>query len=284
MSRTRPNYISVIFSVALVLLLIGLFVLTAAYGNRLVEAFKEKVDIWIELQPDLSEPEVARITNLVRSQPFVKKESLSFISSEAAAAAMRKDLGDETLLADLPNLMRDVVRFNVKANFLAPDSLSEWRAQIKQDSAVADVFFEAFSVGNAPENIQKISIFLLILAFILIVGAVALIHNTIRLALYANRFVIKNQEMVGASWGFIARPYIRKGIANGIWSGVIATIILTGLTYSALNSMPDLNSIHDTTLFVVICFGLLLSGALIGGISTWWVVNKLLKMRLEDLY
>ena len=284
MSRTRPNYISVIFSVALVLLLIGLFVLTAAYGNRLVEAFKEKVDIWIELQPDLSEPEVARITNLVRSQPFVKKESLSFISSEAAAAAMRKDLGDETLLADLPNLMRDVVRFNAKADFLAPDSLSEWRAQIKQDSAVADVFFEAFSVGNAPENIQKISIFLLILAFILIVGAVALIHNTIRLALYANRFVIKNQEMVGASWGFIARPYIRKGIANGIWSGVIATIILTGLTYSALNSMPDLNSIHDTTLFVVICFGLLLSGALIGGISTWWVVNKLLKMRLEDLY
>lgn len=284
MARTRPNYISVIFSVALVLLLIGLFVLTAAYGNRLVEAFKEKVDIWIELQPGLSEPEVARITNIVRSQPFVKKESLSFISSEAAAAAMRKDLGDEALLADLPNLMHDVVRFNVKAEFLTPDSLSEWRSQMKQDSAVADVFFEAFSVGNAPENIQKISIFLLILAFILIVGAVALIHNTIRLALYANRFVIKNQEMVGASWSFIARPYIRKGIANGIWSGVIATIILTGLTYSALNSMPDLSSIHDTTLLVVICFGLLLSGALIGGISTWWVVNKLLKMRLEDLY
>lgn len=284
MARTRPNYISVIFSVALVLLLIGLFVLTAAYGNRLVEAFKEKVDIWIELQPDLSEPEVARIMQLVQSQPFVKKESLSFISSEAAAATMRKDLGDETLLTDLPDLMRDVVRFNVKAEFLTPDSLSEWRAQIKQDSAVADVFFEAFSVGNASENIQKISIFLLILAFILIVGAVALIHNTIRLALYANRFVIKNQEMVGASWSFIARPYIRKGITNGIWSGVIATIILTGLTYSALNSMPDLSNVHDTTLFVIICFGLLLSGALIGGISTWWVVNKLLKMRLEDLY
>lgn len=284
MSRSRPNYLSVIFSVALVLLLIGFFALTATYGNRLVNLFKEKVDIWLELKPDLPESEVTRIVGTVRAQPFVKKESLAFITREQAAATMRKELGDESLLEDLPNLMQDVVRFNVRADFLTPDSLAEWRTMMKQDSAVTDVFFEAFSAGNAQENIQKISIFILILALLLVFGAMALIHNTIRLALYANRFVIKNQELVGASWSFITRPYIRRGMINGIISGLIAVLALSLLVWAGLESMPDLYAIHNSGSFTAICIGLVALGGLIGGISTWWVVNKFLKMRLEDLY
>jgi cell division transport system permease protein len=180
--------------------------------------------------------------------------------------------------------MQDVVRFNVRADFLTPDSLAEWRAMMKQDSAVTDVFFEAFSAGNAEENIQKISIFILVLALLLVFGAMALIHNTIRLALYANRFVIKNQELVGASWSFITRPYIRRGIINGIISGLIAVTVLSLLVWAGLESMPDLYTIHSSGSFTAICIGLVALGGLIGGVSTWWVVNKFLKMRLEDLY
>ena len=162
MASSRPNYLSVILSVALVLLLIGIFVLTAAYGNRLVALYKEKVDIWLELKPDIADSEVARVVGNVRAQPFVKKETLTFITKEQAAATMRKDLGDESLLEDLPNLMRNVVRFNVKSAFLTSDSLASWRAEIRRDTAVADVFFEAilipmfFLVGFLGSRARKI--------------------------------------------------------------------------------------------------------------------------------
>ena len=284
MSRTRPNYLSVIFSVALVLLLVGLFAMTAIYGNRLVNLFKEKVDIWLELKPDLPQTEVARIVGIIRGQPFVKKETLTFITRDQAAATMRKDLGDETLLEDLPNLMRDVILFNVRADFLTPDSLAVWRTQMRQDSAVSELYFEAITAGSGEQNIQKISIFFLVLAFLLILGAIGLIHNTIRLALYANRFVIKNQELVGASWSFITGPYIRRGIINGIVSATIAIAALSTLIWLALKSMPELEMIHDPSSLIAIGLGLLMLGAFIGGLSTWWVVNKFLKMRLEDLY
>ena len=268
----------------MVLLLVGVFAMTTIYGNGLVNLFKEKVVIWLELKPDLPEEEVSRVISLVRNQPFVKKETVSLITREQAVAAMREDLGNEAVLEDLPNLMRDVVQMNVRADFLTPDSLAEWRLQMRQDTAVSELYFEAFTAGGAEQNIRNISVFFLIMAVLLIFGAIALIHNTIRLALYANRFVIKNQELVGASWSFITRPYIRRGILNGLLSAFIAIAALSALTWYALKSMPDLNVIHDPASITFIGLGLMVLGALIGGLSTWWVVNKFLKMRLEDLY
>lgn len=284
MASSRPNYLSVILSVALVLLLIGIFVLTAAYGNRLVALYKEKVDIWLELKPDIAESEVARVVGNVRAQPFVKKETLTFITKEQAAATMRKDLGDESLLEDLPNLMRNVVRFNVKSAFLTSDSLASWRAEIRQDTAVADVFFEAISLGNTEANVQKMRFLVLGLAFLLIIGAIALIHNTIRLALYANRFLIKNQQLVGASWGFISGPYIRRGVLNGVLSGVIAVLGVGVLVELGLKAIPDFSSIHTPGTLVLLGIFLVVLGAIIGGLSSWLVVNKFLKMRIEELY
>lgn len=284
MASSRPNYLSVILSVALVLLLIGIFLLTAAYGNRLVALYKEKVDIWLELKSDISDSEVARVVGSVRSQPFVKKETLTFITKEQAAATMRKDLGDESLLEDLPNLMRNVVRFNVKSAFLTSDSLASWRTEIRQDSAVADVFFEAVSLGNTEANVQKISYLVLVLAFLLIIGAIALIHNTIRLALYANRFLIKNQQLVGASWGFIAAPYIRRGIINGVLSGILAVAVLSVLIELGLQAISDFSSIHTPGTLIILGLLLVVLGAVIGGLSSWIVVNKFLKMRIEELY
>jgi|1048.fasta_scaffold00215_11 cell division transport system permease protein len=284
MASSRPNYLSVILSVALVLLLIGIFLLTAAYGNRLVALYKEKVDIWLELKSDISESEVARVVGSVRSQPFVKKETLTFITKEQAAATMRRDLGDESLLEDLPNLMRNVVRFNVKSAFLTSDSLASWRTEIRQDSAVADVFFEAVSLGNTEANVQKISYLVLGLAFLLIIGAIALIHNTIRLALYANRFLIKNQQLVGASWGFISAPYIRRGVLNGVLSGLLAVSVLSVLVELGLQAIPDFSSIHTPGTLIILGLLLVVLGAVIGGLSSWIVVNKFLKLRIEELY
>jgi cell division transport system permease protein len=284
MARTRPNYLYAITSVALVLFILGFFGLIALHARSLVQIFKERVDIWLELQPDIPQEEVARIVGEIRRQPFVKPESVRFISREQAAATMRRELGDESLLEDLPGMMRDVVQFNVRAAYFQKDSLAGWRAELRQDPAVADLYYEAANIGNIGANIEKIGWISLGLGFLLIFAAITLIHNTIRLALYANRFIIKNQELVGATWGFITRPYLRRSLLNGVLSAVLAIAALIALLWWARQAVPELKDLEDLNGMLMIFTGLAVLGVLISGLSTWFVVHKFLKLRIDDLY
>ncbi|HLP92419.1 MAG TPA: permease-like cell division protein FtsX [Saprospiraceae bacterium] len=284
MARTQANYLYAIASVALVLYVLGFFGLMALHGQKLVSFFKEKVDLWMELKPGLSEAEIGRLVAEVRQNPMVKKESVTFITREQAAATMREDLGEESMLEDMPDLLRDVVRFNVKAEYLDDKRLLEWRETLRQDTLVSDLYFEAANTNNVGQNIQSLGLIGLILGILLIIASTILIHNTIRLAMYSNRFIIKNQELVGASWEFISRPFIRKGILNGLWSALLAILALS-LTLWWLNRiMPELAQLQDLNAVVLVFSGLALLGVLISGLSTKWVVNKFLRMKLDDLY
>lgn len=284
MSRTRPTYLYAIASVALVLFMLGFFALTALHARQLVTLFKEKVDIWLELKPDLAQEDVSSVVAEVRQQVFVKKETITFITREQAQAAMKEDLGDEGMLADMPNLFRDVVRFNVRADYLDNDSLTAWRERLRENPFVADLYFEAANTGNVSRNIENLGWITLGLGILLIFAAVTLIHNTIRLELYANRFIIKNQELVGASWGFISRPYIRRGIFNGLWSALLAIALLIGSLSWAQHLVAGLDALQDVNNSVAVYASLLLLGVLISGLSTWFVVRKFLKMKIDDLY
>lgn len=284
MPRTKPTYFYAIASVALVLFVLGFFAVMALHGRKLVTLFKEKVDIWLELKPGLAQEDVARIVNEVRSRPFVKPETVQFITREQAAATMRKDLGDDSMLEDMPDLLRDVVRFNVKAEFLDDQKLSQWRESLRRDTLVSDLFFEAANTGNVGDNIRNMGLVTLVLSLLLILASVALIHNTIRLALYSNRFLIKSQELVGASWDFISRPFIRRGVINGLWSALLAIAALLAMGAWLRTEIPELQQLEDANGLVFVMLGLIVLGVLISGLSTWYVVNKFLRMRLDDLY
>lgn len=284
MSRTKPTYIYAIISVALVLYVLGFFAITALNARQLVTLFKEKIDIWLELKPGITQEDVARIVTQVRRQPFVKKESIKFITRAEAARSMKSDLGDESLLEQMPDLLRDVVRFNVSAEYLRNDSLAEWREELRQDTLIADLYFEAANVGNVSKNIENIGWITLILGLLLVFAAITLIHNTIRLALFSNRFLIKNQELVGASWGFITRPYIQRGLWNGLISAIIAIAVLVATLAWIQHLIPEVADLQSTNDTVLIYFALAVTGLLISGLSTWFVVNKFLRMRIDDLY
>ncbi len=284
MPRSKPTYLSAIVSVALVLVMLGFFALSVLHARKLITIFKEKVDVWLELKADTPPEEVARIIRGVRSEPFVKAETVTFVTREQAAATMREDLGDESLLKDMPNLMRDIVRFNIRGEFFQEDSLRLWRETLKQDTLIADLYIEAASTGNIGSNIEKLGWLTLGLGFLLIFAAVTLIHNTIRLALFANRFLIKNQELVGASWAFISRPYVRRGILNGLWSAMLAIVVLIALLAWAQRQMPELRDLEDLNGMLIVFTSLAILGMLISGASTYFVVNKFLRMRVDDLY
>jgi cell division transport system permease protein len=284
MPRTKPNYFYAIASVSLVLFVLGFFALMALHGRKLVTLFKEKVDIWLELKPGLAQEDVARMVQTIRQHPFVKVETVKFITREQAAATMRQDLGDESMLEDMPDLLRDVVRFNVKAEYLNDKQLNLWREQLRQDTLISDLFFEAANTGNVSRNIQNIGFITLILGILLIFAAVTLIHNTIRLAMFSNRMLIKSQELVGASWDFISRPYIRRGILNGLWSAVLAIGALMVMLWWMRALVPELEQLEDPNGIFFVLLGLILLGVLISGLSTWFVVHKFLHMRIDDLY
>ena len=284
MLRTKPNYFYAIISVALVLFILGFFALTALHGRKLVTLFKEKVDIWIELKPGTTEAEVPGIIAAIRQQPFVKKETVTFITREQAMSDMKKELGENSLLEDNPDLLRDVIRFNVRAESLDSDSLLAWRETLRRDSLIADLYFEAANTGNVGKNIQNLGLIALGLGILLIFAAVTLIHNTIRLALYSNRFLIKNQELVGASWSFISRPYIRKGLLNGLLSAAFAIVALMASLWWLYGLVPEFRQLQDVNGVLAVFVGLVALGVLISGLSTYFVVNKFLRMRVDDLY
>ncbi len=284
MSRKKPAYFYAVVSVALVLFVLGFFGLMTLHGRKLVNLFKEKVDIWLELKPVQSQADVSTLIRRIQQQPFVKPESVTLITREQAAASMKKDLGDSSMLEDMPDLLRDVIRFNVKAEYLDTARLSEWRETLRRDTLVADLYFEAANTGNVSGNLQSLGLVTLVLCVLLVLAAVALIHNTIRLDLYSNRFLIRNQELVGASWSFIGKPYIRRGLLNGLLSGLLAVLSLS-LTIIWLHSIvPELEALGDPNAVLLVMTALVLLGILISGFSTWFVVNRFLKMRIDDLY
>jgi cell division transport system permease protein len=284
MPRTRPTYLYAIVSVALVLYILGFFGLLTVYGRQLVALYKERIDIWLELKGKVPEQEINRLVRQVRAEPFVLPESVTFITKEQAKAAMKEDLGDASMLDDIPNLMCDVIQFNVKAAFMQEDSLRGWREQLRQDTVIAELYFEVANTSNISKNIQSLGWISLALGLMLIFAAVTLIHNTIRLALYSNRFVVKNQELVGASWEFITRPYLQRGILNGFWSALIAIFALIASIWAMTQLMPDLEQVEDLNGVLVLFVLLTLLGVLLSGLSTWFVVNKFLRMRIDDLY
>jgi cell division transport system permease protein len=280
----RPTFFSTVLSMALVLLLLGFLGLLMLYGREIITVFKERVDIWVEIRNDATQNDEKRLEGVLKSKNFVRTGSVEFISRTDAAREMQNELGDTSMLADLPNLMYDIFRFNVSEKWLETDSLAAIRTEIKQDSLVSDVFYEQTNTANIGKNLKKLGWLVVAVGILFIFVAITLLHHTIRLALFSNRFLIKNQEMVGATWSFIARPYIYKGAWLGFLSAILAIFGLLLLRFFAFQQMPELCDFENISATMFLFCGLMLLGVLISGLSSWAVVRKFLGTRLDDLY
>lgn len=283
--KRKPNYLYSIVSVALVLFLIGFFGLIILHAQRLVKTFKENVALMAEMQDSVTTAQIDTLGAFLRSSDFVLEESVRFISREEAAQLMQEDFGDDFLKLGLPNPFYDVFIFNIKAAQMQADSLENIRSTIRtQYPFVTDVFYQESIVDNVIDNMRRVGYIALAMGIFLVFIAAALIYNTNRLALYANRFLIKNMELVGASWEFISRPYLLRSVLHGLLSGFIAVGVLILLLLWARTQVPDLRILQDLTMFATLFAGLVVLGVLINTASTYFVVKTYLKMRVDDLY
>lgn len=280
----RPNFFYAIISVAAVLFLVGFFGLLLLQTQQLAKVMKEQVDLIVELTGDPALEDRQALENILQKSPFVKTGSLDFTSREEALELMSDELGEEFIDLDLPNPLYDVYTFNVPARYLTEDSLSQIQAVLRQNPIVSDVYYQESLVDQLLRNANRLGWILLAVGVFFIVLALTVIHNTIRLSLYANRFLIKTQELVGATWEFISRPYLRRSLLHGFISGLLATGALVLIQWWLQEEIPELRSLQNPAAFGILFAGLILLGMLINWLSTYFVVRKYLRLRADDLY
>ena len=282
--RSKPNYIYAIISVALVLFLLGFFGLLVFQTQTLITSLKEQVNVLVEFKPETERSAINVIKNKLMEHPQVKPSSVSFISKETALQNLKEELGSDFVDFDFQNPLYDMVQFNVKSAFMTNSTLHKFKANLIQENIVNDVYYQEGLVSKIADNLGRVSLIALISGLLLLLVAITLIHNTIKLALYANRFIIKNMELVGATWQFISWPYILKSLKNGLLSGILAIIMLVALLYLIQQNLPGIWDASYYPAYTILFSTLIIIGMLISGLSTFYVVNKYLKMRLDDLY
>ncbi len=283
LTKTKPNYLYAIVCVALVLFLFGLFAIMAFYARQVIQYSKENINIMVELSDEASDEDASNLNKFLMQQNFIKPGSIVYTSKEEAAEDMKEELGDFTKFG-FQNPFYDVLHFNITARYMTPEVLKKIKLRLMTHKAVHNVYFQEAVVLEIERNIKKAGFIMFGLGLLFLFVAITLIHNTIRLALFANRFLIKNMQLVGASWGFISRPYLWKSIQNGFWSAVLALIGLLAIIFFINIDFPLPEEANIMFGLSVILIALAVLGILITLLSTLYVVNKYLKMRVDDLY
>ncbi|MEY4595395.1 MAG: Cell division protein FtsX [Bacteroidota bacterium] len=281
--RLRTSYFSVVLSVSLVLFILGLLGILVIDARKLSDYVKEHVQLTVFLQDGASEPEVAALQELIEGAAFTK--SVRYVSKEAALDSLRKDLGDDALGMLESNPLPASLDINVKAEYAGADSLKKIKEALSvNEQLVSEVSYKESEVEQISRNSRSLALALLIFSGLLLLIAVALINNTMRLSLYSSRFMIKSMQLVGATRGFIRGPFLKRSFLHGMLSGLIACGLLMIMLLLISNRFPEIGQLSDLRSVVLLFCGIVGLGVLISAISTYFAVNKYLSSRSGELY
>ncbi len=280
--RLHSSYITTVVSISLVLFMLGLFGLIILHTKKLSDYVKENIGFSIIMKDNVREAGIIKLQKTLDATPYVK--STQYITKEEAAKEFTKEFGEDftSFLGYNPLLPTIEVHFN--ADYANNDSLSIIKDAILSNNNVKEVYYQESLVDAVNKNVRKIGIIILVFTTLLMVIAIALINNTIRLSVYSKRFIIRSMQLVGATHRFIRRPFIIKGVVQGIIGALIAILILMGIIYVSQREFPELINLQDTNTFLIL-FGLvILLGILISWLSNFFAVRKYIKIKSDHLY
>ena len=274
--------ITSMISISLVLVLLGLTILIIFMGNGMSKYVKENMSFSVMLSPDVTDAEIARVRRDLDGRPFVK--STRFISRQEAKEQLIKDLGEdpEELLGYNP--AQDCIEIFLHSEYANNDSITLINEVSRSDNNVTDLLYQQEAIDLINNNLSKVMTVLLILSVILMFISFTLIRNTIRLSVYSKRFIINTMKLVGATGGFIRRPFVKNNIFTGVISGIMADAIIFLMLYYFSKEYVEIQPLVSTTDLIII-FGLvILLGVIISTIATAFAVNKYVKMKSDQLY
>lgn len=280
--RGKPSYFMSILGVTLVLFLLGIIGWLVINANKMGDYFKENVEVRTYLRGTLNPKDSVALMTYISTKPYVK--SIEYVSKEEGKKKyMQEESEDWSKVLD-ENPLPNAIYFTIKKQYVNLDTLSNIKKDLEAQTYVSDVKYPEALVSKLNKNIRIVSIWLLVLVVIISLVVIFLIDNTIRLAMFSNRFLIKTMQMVGATRWFIAKPLNVRAIINGAISGLIASVLLYLVIIVAENSIGWLKTIHDSGLLILLFFILIVLGIAITLFSTHRSVVKYLRMKLDDLY
>jgi len=280
--KISSSSFTTVISVTLVLFLLGLLGVFLISAKKISDHLKENIGFHVYLKDNTKEDEIERLHNFLNASSYVK--SSHYLSKDSAAALYKKDLGEDFVQFIGYNPLPASMEVQLKADFANPDSIIWIKNQIMEFSSVKEFDYQESLVNMVNKNVNRIALVLLIFIGLLMLIALALINNTIRLAIYSKRFVIKTMQLVGATGGFIRKPFLANGVKHGIIAGIIANLILGIIIYAAVKKIPDMEQVTDIRMMIYL-FGIVLAlGVFISGISTFFAVRKYLRLSSEELY
>lgn len=280
--RYQSSYVTTLVSITLVLFMLGLLGLTVLHARKLSDYVKENIGFRVYMKSTVREAGIMQLQKILDATEYVK--STEYITPEQAAEELSRDLGEDFIDFLGYNPLPPAIDLRLKASYANVDSLEMIETELMKNEDVKEVFYVKSLVHLINSNIRKISILLLGFSGLLLIIAIALINNTIRLSVYSKRFIIRSMQLVGATQSFIRRPFIFKGIAQGFYSALITLLLLTGILYWLRNEYPELMELQDLELLLALYGLVILLGIIISWSSTYFAVRKYLRIKGDNLY
>ena len=280
--RILSSSTSVVISLSLVLFVVGLLGLVLINAQKLSDYVKENIGFTIMLKDGVNEIETLKFQKILDASDFAK--STSFTTKEQATADLKTDLGEDFVefLGYSPLLASIDVKLN--AEYGNTDSLQIITNELSENANVFEVYYQEDLIDKLNSNVNRLSFFLLIFCVLLFFIAFALINNTIRLSVYSKRFLIRTMRLVGATNIFIQKPFLSKGIYQGIYSSLFAIFMLIGAIQLVQGDTANMLNIDDLKIIGIVFLLILASGLVISIFSTFFAVRKFIKLNENELY
>jgi cell division transport system permease protein len=283
----RTSYVSTIIGISLVLFLVGL-IAGAMFGLKTVQTqAKEELQGDIFFNPELNISDIKQIQLELASWPEFK--SVFFVSSDKAMDEFTGDeLAKKQILSifEQSNPLPPTIGYKPKEVFANKEGMAKLKTKIQKfyPDEVQEIHYDKESVEKINLGFKQFVLLFLAVAGLLIIVAVAMINNTIRLALYSKRFTIKTMQLVGATSSFIRKPFLLNSIWQGLLSAILGMLILVGLFVTVNNFLESIEIPFDLKILSLLFLVQLVTGIIITFVSTWFSLNKYLRMKLDDLY
>lgn len=280
--KLRTASASTVISISLVLFMLGILGLVLVNAQRLSNYVKENIGFTVMLKEEIKEVDVLQFQKTLDASQWAK--SSQYVSSEEAAAILQKDLGEDFISFLGYNPLTASIDIHLHADHTSLERMNALESELGNHDLVSEVVFQKDLVDSINQNIQKLSLLLLSFCLLLLIIAVALINNTIRLSVYSKRFLIRTMKLVGATHGFIRKPFLVSGLTQGVFGALIGILLLMATLYGIQNEMPEMLVLQDLPTVGVIMGGMLLMGMLMSLLATNRAVGKYLRMNEDDLY
>jgi len=280
--RLISSYFSVVISISLVLFLLGMLGLLVLNTKKVADHFKEQIALTVYLKDTAKEVEIEQLKKSLAMADYTK--STTYVSKEDAAEAHSEEIGEDFMEFLGYNPLQNSIDVYMNADFVSSEQVDKIAADLTAKNFVDEVVYDKPLIALLNDNVKKISFWVLIASAMFTFIAVLLINSSIRLAVYSKRFIIKTMQMVGATKGFIRRPFIWQSVKLGLIGAILALIGMAAVLYYLNNSFTELNILSDVKMIVILFSGIFLMGIVITWISTYFATSRFLNLKTDELY